>query len=99
MLIKYIFFYFRNDYGRFAFLEGHEYRMYNTYDVQFYASYALVTNWPLLQISLQYDIKDAIFSEITQLRRSLADGHKCERKKINTVPHDIGDPGIYVIIF
>lgn len=82
----------RNDYGRFAFLEGHEYRMYNTYDVQFYASYALVTNWPLLQISLQYDIKDAIFSEITQLRRSLADGHKCERKKINTVPHDIGDP-------
>jgi non-lysosomal glucosylceramidase len=25
------------EYGRFAYLEGHEYRMYNTYDVHFYA--------------------------------------------------------------
>ncbi|KAF4793136.1 hypothetical protein TURU_113876 [Turdus rufiventris] len=30
--------------------------MYNTYDVHFYASFALVMLWPKLQISLQYDI-------------------------------------------
>ena len=35
---------------------GHEYRMYNTYDVHFYASYALIMNWPKLHLSLQYDM-------------------------------------------
>ena len=35
---------------------GHEYRMYNTYDVHFYASFALTLLWPKLQLSLQYDI-------------------------------------------
>lgn len=37
-------------------VSGHEYRMYNTYDVHFYASWALAMLWPQLQISLQYDI-------------------------------------------
>lgn len=37
-------------------LAGQEYRMYNTYDVHFYASFALIMLWPKLQISLQYDI-------------------------------------------
>lgn len=37
-------------YGRFAYLEGHEYRMYNTYDVHFYASHALAHLWPNLQV-------------------------------------------------
>lgn len=44
------------DIGHFAYLEGHEYRMYNTYDVHHYASFALIHLWPLLQLSLQYDI-------------------------------------------
>ncbi|KAG9463462.1 hypothetical protein GDO78_021685, partial [Eleutherodactylus coqui] len=43
-------------YGRFAYLEGQEYRMYNTYDVHFYASFALIMLWPQLEISLQYDM-------------------------------------------
>ena len=38
------------------FPQGHEYRMYNTYDVHFYASFALTLLWPKLQLSLQYDI-------------------------------------------
>nr|XP_021410337.1 non-lysosomal glucosylceramidase-like [Lonchura striata domestica] len=46
------------EYGRFAYLEGQEYRMYNTYDVHFYASFALIMLWPKLQISLQYDIEE-----------------------------------------
>lgn len=36
-------------------LSGQEYHMYNTYNVHFYASFALML-WPKLQISLQYDI-------------------------------------------
>ena len=38
------------------FLTGHEYRMYNTYDVHHYASFALIMLWPELQLTLQYDI-------------------------------------------
>ena len=32
------------------------FRMYNTYDVHFYASIALAHLWPHLEISIQYDI-------------------------------------------
>lgn len=35
---------------------GQEYRMYNTYDVHYYASFALIMLWPKLALSLQYDI-------------------------------------------
>lgn len=37
-------------------LPGQEYRMYNTYDVHFYASFALIMLWPKLALSVQYDI-------------------------------------------
>lgn len=38
------------------FSPGQEYRMYNTYDVHYYASFALIMLWPKLALSLQYDI-------------------------------------------
>ncbi|RZC10207.1 non-lysosomal glucosylceramidase [Asbolus verrucosus] len=83
----------RIELGKFALLEGHEYKMYNTYDVHFYASFAFVKNWPLLQRVLQYDMRDAIFTEIPTKVKMLYDGAVVERKVPNTVPHDIGDPG------
>lgn len=69
--------------------------MYNTYDVHFYASYALIMNFPLLQLVLQYDFKDSIYMEITEKEKMLYDGQIVERKIKNTVPHDVGDPGLY----
>ena len=41
---------------RAARFTGQEYRMYNTYDVHFYASFALIMLWPKLALSVQYDI-------------------------------------------
>lgn len=82
----------RSDYGRFAYLEGHEYRMYNTYDVHFYASFALAMLWPKLQLSLQYDFADTIPYEDPTLRTHLYDGHRTPRKVKDGVPHDVGDP-------
>ncbi|XP_017769202.1 PREDICTED: non-lysosomal glucosylceramidase [Nicrophorus vespilloides] len=82
----------RLEYGRYAYLEGHEYRMYNTYDVHFYASYALSMNWPMLQQTIQYDIKDSIFREISDNIQELFNGHMCKRKVKDSVPHDLGDP-------
>ncbi|XP_057653442.1 non-lysosomal glucosylceramidase [Diorhabda carinulata] len=89
--------YSKNDpritYGRFAYLEGQEYIMYNSYDVHFYASHALHKNWPFLQKCLQYDLKDFISLEIKQYIDELYNGHKIERKYRNSVPHDAGNPG------
>ncbi|XP_070542370.1 non-lysosomal glucosylceramidase-like isoform X2 [Ptychodera flava] len=80
------------EYGRFAYLEGHEYRLYNTYDVHFYASFALVMLWPNIQLSLQYDIASTIPEEDTETRTESANGKTSIRKTANCVPHDIGDP-------
>lgn len=82
----------RHKYGRFGYLEGHEYRMYNTYDVHFYGSFALTMNWPNLQKTLQYEFKDCIFSQNHDRRRMWYDGKVVERKVKNSVPHDVGDP-------
>ncbi|XP_077870346.1 non-lysosomal glucosylceramidase-like [Saccoglossus kowalevskii] len=78
-------------YGKFAYLEGHEYRMFNTYDVHFYASFALIMLWPQLQLSLQYDIASVISVEDPEIRKAHFGG-RSKRKERNVVPHDIGDP-------
>ena len=39
--------------GKFGYLESMEYLMVNTYDVHFYASWALAMHFPLLELSLQ----------------------------------------------
>ena len=80
------------DYGRFAYLEGHEYRMYNTYDVHFNASFALLQLWPKLQLSLQYEFADTIPQETENMVRFLYDGKVAKQKSKNSLPHDIGDP-------
>lgn len=38
--------------------------MYNTYDVHFYASFALAMLWPMLELSLQQDVAAAVMSEV-----------------------------------
>nr|CAD7442175.1 unnamed protein product [Timema bartmani] len=82
----------RLEYGHFAYLEGHEYRMYNTYDVHFYASFALALLWPKLQLVLQRDFCDSISEENVTRRSHLYDGKVTHRKVKNSVPHDLGDP-------
>ncbi|KAM9717106.1 LOW QUALITY PROTEIN: non-lysosomal glucosylceramidase [Menidia menidia] len=80
------------EYGRFAYLEGQEYRMYNTYDVHFYASFALVMLWPKLALSLQYDIAGSVVQEDPTQRMHLMSGRYSAVKTKNVVPHDVGDP-------
>jgi non-lysosomal glucosylceramidase len=80
------------DVGRFAYLEGHDYRMYNTYDVHFYASWALLQNWPALELSLQRDIAAATLLDLPETFTELYHGRKVARKRGGAVPHDIGWP-------
>ncbi|KAI5709397.1 hypothetical protein M8J76_017007 [Diaphorina citri] len=82
----------RKEYGRFAYLEGHEYRMYNTYDVHFYASFSLAALWPKLEQSLQSDFRDSVYMALNQKRWLIHSGDMCARKKPLSVPHDLGDP-------
>nr|VZI24349.1 unnamed protein product [Spirometra erinaceieuropaei] len=70
----------------------HEYRMYNTYDVHFYASWALIMLWPKIQLAVNCDLADMTLSEdsseVTYLY-SNASGFCSSRL---SVPHDCGDP-------
>ena len=83
----------RDDIGRFAYLEGHEYRMYNTYDVHFYASFALNMLWPRLERSLQRDIAQAVRTDYPEQHHLISTGKTSPRKMRSIVPHDIGAPG------
>ncbi|XP_043934461.1 non-lysosomal glucosylceramidase isoform X1 [Protopterus annectens] len=80
------------EYGRFAYLEGQEYRMYNTYDVHYYASFALNMLWPYLELSLQYDIAASAVKEDKTQILYLKSGKMGNVKTKDVVPHDVGDP-------
>eukprot|EP00919_Chromeraceae_sp_WS-2016_P025995 GHVR01061440.1.p1 GENE.GHVR01061440.1~~GHVR01061440.1.p1 ORF type:complete len:499 (+),score=138.94 GHVR01061440.1:219-1715(+) len=79
--------------GRFLYLEGEEYLMYNTYDVHFYASWALVSLFPLIDNEIQKDFAQAILSEDDELRVCLYEKKKAKRHEMGCVPHDLGGPG------
>lgn len=71
--------------------------MCNTYDVLFYASNALASLFPKLQLTIQYDIRDAVTSENETMTWFLYSGRRGYRKRKNTVPHDIGDPSKFTL--
>ncbi len=81
-----------DDLGHFAYLEGHEYRMLNTVDVHYYASFALAMLWPRLELALQRDIAAATLSENHDLVQSAWSGRHAPRKLAGAVPHDVGWP-------
>ncbi len=78
--------------GHFAYLESYEYRMYNTYDVHFYSSFALAMLWPELELSLQYDYIHSINVEHPEMQIMWSTGQKTPRKVRNMIPHDLGSP-------
>ncbi|XP_038074179.1 non-lysosomal glucosylceramidase-like [Patiria miniata] len=82
----------RKDMGLFAYLEGHEYRMFNTYDVHFYASFALAMLWPRIEISLQDFIGSCVNVIDDESYYQIANGRLATRKQADCIPHDIGDP-------
>uniref|UniRef100_A0A7I4YQ13 Non-lysosomal glucosylceramidase n=2 Tax=Haemonchus contortus TaxID=6289 RepID=A0A7I4YQ13_HAECO len=79
-------------FGRFGYMESWEYLMINTYDVHFYASWALLKNWPMLELSLQLDFCDQLGRKDTTKATSLCEGTKMELKTISRIPHDMGHP-------
>ncbi|KAI3417434.1 Non-lysosomal glucosylceramidase (NLGase) [Psidium guajava] len=76
--------------GQFLYLEGNEYLMWNTYDVHFYSSFALVMLYPKLELSIQRDFAAAVMLHDPQRRKIMSDGKWVPRKVLGAVPHDIG---------
>lgn len=76
--------------GQFLYYEGIEYHMWNTYDVHFYASFALVMLFPELELSIQRDFAAAVLMHDPRKMKILSDGKWASRKVLGAVPHDIG---------
>ncbi|GJN36477.1 hypothetical protein PR202_gb25338 [Eleusine coracana subsp. coracana] len=76
--------------GKFLYLEGVEYFMWCTYDVHFYASFALLDLFPKIELSIQRDFARAVLREDKTRVRFLADGTWGTRKVIGAVAHDLG---------
>ncbi|CAH9081671.1 unnamed protein product [Cuscuta epithymum] len=76
--------------GQFLYLEGSEYHMCNTYDVHFYASFALAMLFPKIELSIQRDYAAAVMMHDPDKMALLHDGKLGTRKSLGAVPHDIG---------
>lgn len=76
--------------GQFLYLEGKEYFMWNTYDVHFYSSYALLMLFPKLELSIQRDFAMAVMMHDPSRRKIMSDGKWIPRKVLGAVPHDVG---------
>lgn len=66
--------------------------MYNTYDVHFNASWALVQLWPRIEMAMLYDLADITASQDTSSIVFMYKGIKGPRNACLSVPHDLGDP-------
>lgn len=76
--------------GQLLYLEGNEYLMFNTYDVHFYSSFALLMLFPKLELSIQRDFAVGVMIHDPSKRKIMSDGKWVSRKVLGAVPHDIG---------
>jgi non-lysosomal glucosylceramidase len=81
------------DVGRFALLECVDYPFYDTVDVDFYASFALLELFPELEQRGIRDLLAAIPVDDPSLVSIQASGRDAPRKVGGAVPHDVGGPG------
>ena len=77
---------------RFALLECFDYPFYNTVDVNFYASFAILALWPGLELASLRDVVDAVTIDDPELVTIESDNHRAIRKLPSTVVHDVGGP-------
>jgi len=82
-----------DDAGRFGLLECVDYPFYDTVDVDFYASFALLELYPELEQRGIRDLLAAIPIDDPEIVRIQATGAEAVRKRGGAVPHDLGGPG------
>jgi non-lysosomal glucosylceramidase len=79
--------------GHFAVLECYDYPFYNTLDVNFYASWALLLLWPDLDVSVLRDFAATVDLDDPEIVTVGWKGTLEQRKRRGALPHDLGAPG------
>jgi non-lysosomal glucosylceramidase len=79
--------------GHFAVLECYDYPFYNTLDVNFYASWALLLLWPDLDVGVVRDFAATVDLDDTRMVTVGWKGDVAPRKRRGALPHDLGAPG------
>ena len=79
--------------GHFAVLECYDYPFYNTLDVNFYASWALLLLWPELDVGVLRDFAATVDLDDPELVTVGWQGTLAPRKLRGAMPHDLGAPG------
>ena len=82
----------RDDPGRFALIECPDYPYYDSVDVDFYASFAILRLFPELEARGIRDLLAAIPVDDPEQVTIDASGLPAQRKIGGTVPHDVGGP-------
>jgi non-lysosomal glucosylceramidase len=82
----------REEPGPFALLECFDYPLYNTLDVYFYASFALVHLWPDLARRVIRDFVATVDVADPEVVPVWATGGQAVRKVAGALPHDVGGP-------
>jgi len=78
--------------GRFAVLECYDYPFYNTLDVNFYASWALLLLWPRLDLEVVRDFAATVDLDDPEIVPIGLAGTPAQRKRRGALPHDLGAP-------
>ncbi len=78
--------------GHYSYLEGHEYRMVNTYDVHYNSSIALIMLFPQIELSLQRDFAKTVPLQCNKRYRTASTNEWAFRKVKGAIPHDLGWP-------
>jgi non-lysosomal glucosylceramidase len=81
-----------DDVGRFALLECFDYPFYDTVDVDFYASFALLRLFPQLEARSIRGLLAAVPGDDPEIVTIETTGLPATRKVGGTVPHDVGGP-------
>jgi non-lysosomal glucosylceramidase len=78
--------------GHFAVLECYDYAFYNTLDVNFYASWALLLLWPELDVRVMRDFAATVDLDDPEIVTVGWQGTPAQRKRRGAMPHDLGSP-------
>ena len=81
-----------DDDGRFALMECYDYPFYDSVDVDFYASFAILRLFPELELRGIRDLLAAVAVDDPEVVTIEASGGLAPRKLGGTVPHDVGGP-------
>ena len=76
----------------FSYLECFDYPFYDSLDVRFYGSWALLKLWPNLEKEAMREFADTVPLNYGQDQQAEATGAIAPRKPAGSLPHDLGSP-------